>query len=136
MSNAHVNPTAPFVPTIGAGEGTAPLPPEVLPGRYSLEGEVARGGMGLIVRVHDRTLDRTLALKVLHEKFQDRADMVQRFLHEAHVAGQLQHPGIAPLHDLGHLADGRPFFTMKLVQGQTLADLLAARVSPADDLAG
>jgi serine/threonine-protein kinase len=136
MSDAPLNPTAPFVPTTPAPEAAAaPLAAEALPARYALEGELARGGMGLIVRVHDRVLGRTLALKVLHENFRDHPDMVQRFLHEAHVAGQLQHPGIAPLHDLGRLADGRPFFTMKLVRGQTLADRLAARGS-GDDLAG
>src|SRR5262249_47533358 len=70
------------------------------------------------------------------EKFRDRADVVERFLDEAHIAGQLQHPGVAPVHDLGTLADGRPFFTMKLVKGRTLAELLRARPDPAGDLPG
>jgi tetratricopeptide (TPR) repeat protein len=111
------------------------LSSEGLPSRYVLDGEIDRGGMGLIARVHDRLLGRNLTLKVLHEKYRDRSDLVQRFLDEARIAGQLQHPGVAPVHDLGTLADGRPFFTMKLVKGRTLAELLGRRTDPADDLA-
>jgi eukaryotic-like serine/threonine-protein kinase len=111
------------------------LSSEGLPSRYVLDGEIGRGGMGLIIRVHDRLLGRNLALKVLHKKYRTRSDMVQRFLDEASIAGQLQHPGVAPIHDLGTLADGRPFFTMKLVKGRTLAELLSRRTDPADDLA-
>ena len=51
--------------------------------------------------------------------------MVRRFVEEAQIAGQLQHPGIVPVYELGTLADGRPYFAMKLVKGRTLADLLA-----------
>jgi tetratricopeptide (TPR) repeat protein len=57
-----------------------------------------------------------------------------RFLGEAQLAGQLQHPGVVPVYELGRLDDGRPFFAMKLIHGRTLADLLAERTSPGDDL--
>jgi hypothetical protein len=50
---------------------------------------------------------------------------------EAQIAGQLQHPGVTPVYELGQLPDRRPYFTMKLVKGQTLAALLAARQEPA-----
>src|SRR5262249_4604459 len=110
------------------------LSPDLLPPRYLLEDEVARGGMGLIVRVHDRVLGRSLALKVIHEQLRDRPDTSERFLDEARIAAGLQHPGIPPIHDLGQLVDGRPFFTMKLVQGRTLDALLSRRASPAEDL--
>jgi serine/threonine-protein kinase len=112
----------------------AGLSPDLLPERYRLEEEVARGGMGLIVRVHDRVLGRSLALKAIHEHLAGHPDMARRFLDEARIAAGLQHPGVAPIHDLDQLADGRPFFTMKLVQGRTLADLLEQRTSPSDDL--
>jgi serine/threonine-protein kinase len=59
---------------------------------------------------------------------------VRRFVEEAQIGGQLQHPGVVPIYELGALADQRPFFTMKLVQGRTLAELLRARSSPASDL--
>src|SRR5262249_46222283 len=58
-------------------------------------------------------------------------DLERRFLEEAHLTGQLQHPGIAPVHAVGRLPDGRPFFSMKLIQGYTLAELLQER-SPGD----
>src|SRR5262249_24470863 len=58
----------------------------------------------------------------------------QRFVEEARIAGQLQHPGIVPVYTLGEAGPGRPYFTMKLVEGQTLAALLAERASPAHDL--
>ena len=64
----------------------------------------------------------------------DNADLVRRFVEEAQIGGQLQHPGVVPVYELGTFADRRPFFTMKLVKGRTLADLLAARPGPADDL--
>ena len=60
--------------------------------------------------------------------------LVRRFVEEAQIGGQLQHPGIVPIYELGAFADRRPYFAMKLVKGQTLAALLAARPSPADGL--
>ena len=103
-------------------------------GRYQLLGEIARGGMGSVLRGRDPDLGRDLALKVLLDQHRDQSDLVNRFLEEAQICGQLQHPGVVPVYDLGTLADHRPFFAMKLVKGQTLAALLAARSSPADDL--
>jgi serine/threonine-protein kinase len=90
--------------------------------------------MGVILRAADDDLGRTLAVKVLLERHQGDAAMVQRFVEEARVCGQLQHPGITPIHELGHLPDGRPFFAMKLVNGHTLDDLLRRRAESTDDL--
>jgi serine/threonine-protein kinase len=98
-----------------------------LPERYEPRGEIGLGGMGVVLRVHDRTLHRDLALKVLRPACLERPALVRRFIEEAQVAGQLQHPGVVPVHDLGQLPDGRPFIVMKLVRGRTLADLLAER---------
>ena len=58
---------------------------------------------------------------------------MQRFLEEARIAGRLQHPGVVPVYTLGRLPDGRPYFTMKLVKGRTLAELLAERKQPTQD---
>jgi serine/threonine-protein kinase len=58
----------------------------------------------------------------------------ERFLEEARITGQLQHPGVAPVHEIGRLADGRPLFAMKLIEGHTLAEFLRARPSPQADL--
>src|SRR5262249_29249169 len=73
---------------------------------------------------------RDLAVKVLLEELRDKPDLVRRFVEEAQITGQLQHPGIAPVYELGALADRRPYFTMKLVKGRTLADLLRDREGP------
>jgi serine/threonine-protein kinase len=105
----------------------------VLLGRYQLLEEIGRGGMGVVFRARDPSLNRPLAVKVLLEKHRGLAELEGRFLEEAQVTGQLQHPGVPPVHEVGRLEDGRPFFAMKLVQGQTLATLLRTSHNPAAD---
>ena len=100
--------------------------------RYTVEGEVARGGMGAILRVWDEDLRRRLAMKVAldaspHGKAGSTPSsprLVARFLEEAQVTGQLDHPGIVPVHELGLDAQGRLYFTMKLVEGRDLKKIL------------
>jgi len=101
--------------------------------RLQLHGEVARGGMGAVLKGRDVDLVRDVAVKVLLETHQGKTEMLQRFVEEAQIGGQLQHPGIAPVYELGQFADKRPYFTMKLVKGKTLATLLAARKSPDEE---
>jgi len=91
--------------------------------RYELEHEIARGGMGRVYRVRDRQLGRALAMKVLDPRDVDE-HLLARFLEEARLTSQLDHPGIVPVHDVGELEDGRVFYTMPLVAGQTLAEVL------------
>ncbi len=96
--------------------------------RYRLKGEVAHGGMGSILRVWDEDLRRHLAMKVIREAEpgDDEASTSKslgRFLEEAQVTGQLDHPGIVPVHELGLDPQGRLYFTMKLVRGETLRDV-------------
>jgi serine/threonine-protein kinase len=107
-------------------------PPEQTGDRYQLTGEIARGGMGAVLRGRDVDLGRDLAVKVLLEKHAHRPEVARRFIEEAQIGGQLQHPGVVPVYDIGRFGD-RPFFTMKLVKGQTLASLLADRADPAQD---
>lgn len=101
--------------------------------RYSMKGEVARGGMGAIFRVWDEDLRRHLAMKVIlgSGEATETGDtpapdpkLLSRFLEEAQVTGQLDHPGIVPVHELGLDPSGRVFFTMKLVKGKTLGEVL------------
>ena len=99
-------------------------PPEQTGDRYQLSGEIARGGMGAVLRGRDVDLGRDLAVKVLLEKHADRPEVARRFIEEAQIGGQLQHPGVVPVYDIGRFGD-RPFFTMKLVKGQTLAAMLS-----------
>ena len=79
-------------------------------------------------------LKREVALKVLGPQAASSPDLRQRFLEEAQISGQLQHPAIPPIHDQGLLPDGRAFLAMKRVKGHTLEKLLAARLEPAADL--
>jgi serine/threonine protein kinase len=110
--------------------------PQVPPGtpRYRFEAFLARGGMGEVWRGFDRVLARGVALKVLREPLFADAGLHDRFEEEARCVGQLEHPSIVPVYDLGELPDGRPFFVMKLIHGQTLAELLQARATPTEDL--
>jgi serine/threonine-protein kinase len=100
--------------------------------RYQLQGEIARGGMGAVLRGRDVDLGRDLAVKVLLEKHAKRPEVARRFVEEAQIGGQLQHPGVVPVYDIGRFGE-RPFFTMKLVKGQTLAHLLAERADYTQD---
>lgn len=100
-------------------------------GRYQLHEEIARGGMGAILRASDPILGRELAVKVVLDGLPD--DGRRRFLEEARVTARLQHPGVPSVHDLGELPDGRPFLVMRLIEGRTLADLLRDRASPKED---
>ena len=102
-------------------------------GRYQIKGEFERGGMGAILRVWDEDLRRHLAMKVMLGKADPEAPgaspkmntrALGRFLEEAQVTGQLDHPGIVPVHELGLTPEGRMYFTMKLVKGRTLRQIL------------
>ena len=106
--------------------------------RYRMLGEVGRGGMGAVVRVWDEDLRRTLAMKVVLGR-EDAAGKgptppvdsrtLGRFLEEAQVTGQLDHPGIVPVHELGLGADGQVYFTMRLVKGEDLKKIFEHVVS-------
>ena len=103
-------------------------------GRYQFFGEIGRGGVGAVLKGRDPDLGRELAVKVLLEKHSNDAEMVCRFVEEAQIAGQLQHPGIVPIYELGAFSDRRPYFAMKLVKGRTLAALVAERPSERHEL--
>lgn len=104
--------------------------------RYRIVGEIGRGGMGVVLLVVDTSFNRPLAIKVLRNAL-DRSEAAERrFIEEARITGQLQHPGIPPVHEVGRLSDGRPFFSMKLIEGRTLDVLLAKRPSPHANLPG
>ena len=104
-----------------------PLVPQAGFARYQLQGEIARGGMGAVLKGRDVDLGRDLAIKVLLEAHQGNPEVVRRFVEEAQIGGQLQHPGIVPVFELGTMPDRRPYFAMKLVKGRTLAALLGER---------
>lgn len=88
--------------------------------RYWIEEEITRGGMAIIYKVLDTQMYRWLAMKVLRDDFASEALERQRFLNEARITALLDHPHIIPVHELGFDDTGRPFFTMKLVHGETM----------------
>lgn len=111
------------------------MPKENSHTKYQLQGEIARGGMGAILLGRDIDLGRELAVKVLLDEHTDKPTIIHRFIEEAQIGGQLQHPGIVPVYELGQFQDSRPFFSMKLVKGKTLSQLLAERKSPGQERA-
>lgn len=95
------------------------------PGRYDEIDFLGAGGMGVVTRVFDRVLGREAAMKVLESQRSGTIGTL-RFLEEAQITGQLDHPGVVPVHDFGVEADGsKSYFTMKLVRGESLAFLIA-----------
>src|SRR5690349_19961387 len=83
--------------------------------------------MGVIIKGHVTDLGRDVALKVLDKELAKNPAVVQRFIEEAQIGGQLQQPGIVPVSVLGMMADDSPYFTIKLVKGRTLVELLVQR---------
>jgi WD40 repeat protein len=106
-------------------EGPAvPLPdePVVTTSRYRVGHRHARGGLGEILVARDEVLHRDVALKVLQPgRAQDR-DSRSRFLREADLTGQLEHPGVVPVYGLGQLGDGSPVYAMRLIRGETFLE--------------
>lgn len=100
---------------------TALVGATAIPGdRYSLEARIGRGAMGEVWRARDRRLDRIVAVKVCSDA-RDAPRARRRFELEAKVVARLEHPSIPPVHDVGELEDGRPWYAMRLVPGRTLA---------------
>jgi serine/threonine protein kinase len=94
--------------------------------RLAMQGRIASGGMASVYLAVDRGLERRVAVKLMHPDHQHSMLAARSFVREAQITGQLDHPNIVPVHELGADNEGRLFFTMKLVEGRTLHDLLEA----------
>lgn len=116
-------------PSAGPGGDASKLTAED-PGRYRRGDEIGRGGMGCVVIAFDEHLGREVAMKeLLVQQGGDSSaglsvGVVTRFLREARVTGQLEHPSIVPVHELGQRADGALYYTMKRIRGRSLASVL------------
>jgi serine/threonine protein kinase len=107
--------------------------PDLSGTRYRLLDRIARGGMGVVYLAEDGDLQRRVALKVLDVPEAD-GELVNRLIREARVLAALEHPGIVPVHDVGTLADGRVFYTMKFVEGRRLDQYIESVASVPDRL--
>lgn len=94
--------------------------------RYGMVDNFARGGMGNIWLAKDARLHREVAYKELLPKAMRRSSVVERFIQEGQVTGQLEHPGIVPIYDLGYQDNGTPYYAMKLVRGTEMKDQIEA----------
>ena len=96
-----------------------------LPAKFENVAELARGGVGVIHVVKDRELMRTLVAKTLIDGNEADEYVLKKFIEEAQITAQLEHPNIIPVHEFGRYASGEVFFTMKLIEGRTLKDVLS-----------
>jgi len=100
---------------------------QALGSSYTLEGEIGRGGMGVVYRARDERLKRGVAVKVLPPDLAFREEIRVRFLREAETAARLSHPHIVPIHSVGEGPDGLVYFVMAYVDGESLAARLKRR---------
>ena len=101
--------------------------------KYKDVEQLGVGGMGVVRKVEDIRLRRTMAMKVAKSTVMKSSYSLSRFIREAQMTAQLQHPGILPVHEIGNLDDGRVFFTMQEVRGQTLSQVIKAYHKASDD---
>ncbi len=99
-------------------------PGQVAGERYRVRALLGVGGVGRVVAARDREIGRRVALKTLQEAQSKNARLVRKFLIEARVTSQLEHPNIVPVYDMGMLTDGTPYYTMRVVNQQSLAEVL------------
>src|SRR5438132_10334831 len=110
------------LPADFVGLATLPPPASSGPSRYSLSRVHATGGIGRVWLAHDTAMGRSVALKELRPERAGEHATIERFVNEARITGQLEHPGIVPIYELAHRPqDNEPFYTMRFIRGRTLA---------------
>jgi serine/threonine-protein kinase len=125
-------PTAdkPSLPTAVDTSGGVDLRDASFASRYEPRAVLGEGGMGEVLLCRDKHVGRDVALKRIRGS--EGSSVLERFVREARVQGQLEHPAVVPVHDLGVMPDGRTYFTMKRIRGETLDDVV--RLLAAGDL--
>ena len=110
-----------------AGQSQLPtLLKDALGDSYTIEGEIGRGGMGVVFRARDERLQRRVAIKALPPELAFQREIRQRFTREAQTAARLSHPHIVPIHDVGE-GNGVVYFVMGLIEGESLAARIRRR---------
>ena len=129
-------PADPFEETLEVGSATleeasrtstgsfAPVPTGARIGRFELRGELGRGGMGRVLEAWDPELRREVAVKLVLDGGNVSRSRLSRFVSEARITSQMEHPNIVPVHDMGVTPDGQIYFVMKKVSGRSLAQVL------------
>src|SRR5437016_1379085 len=123
--DASQAPTLAVKPEIGFADEPPP-PPREIPvrlGKYLIDSEVARGGMGVVYKGRQEGLNRVVAIKMLLGGVAADPAALQRFHREARAAAKLRHPNIVAIHEVGD-SNGQPFFTMDFIEGKSLDGLL------------
>jgi serine/threonine protein kinase/Flp pilus assembly protein TadD len=92
--------------------------------RYQKIRDHAKGGLGIVFVARDNELNREVALKEIKPEYADHLGSQARFLTEAEITGGLEHPGIVPVYGLGHYDDGRPYYAMRFIRGDSLKDAI------------
>jgi hypothetical protein len=120
--------TGPEAPEVGGTTNgdDRPRPGCRRPGRFTPLRKHAQGGLGTVSVAFDETLRRQVALKAIRPDRRGNDHVRRRFLAEAEITGQLEHPGVVPVYALEEDADGQPYYAMRFVQGGTLADAIRA----------
>ena len=131
MSDPKTNTKTTAVGPQHARDAGAELPAFDDPDRYEARGELGEGGMGRVALVHDRILDRDVARKSIRpDRDREAPALRRRFVVEARLQGRLQHPAILPVYDMGANAAGEPYFTMRPIDGRSLAEAIADEGAP------
>ncbi|HLD35769.1 MAG TPA: serine/threonine-protein kinase, partial [Planctomycetota bacterium] len=120
MDRNNPQETQPIQPNLSA-ETFRPVPADQ---KYQIEKKIAEGGMGVILSALDKNIQRRVAMKIISADQSDNQDHISRFIEEVQITGQLEHPNIVPTYELGTGPDGNVYYTMKLVKGKTLDDIL------------
>jgi len=107
-------------PAADGGQTSAAEAPRVAGGRFRILEFLAQGGLGRVMTAEDVELGRTVAVKEIKPHYADDAVCRQRFVMEAEITGGLEHPGIVPVYGRGSYPDGRPYYAMRLICGDTL----------------
>jgi serine/threonine-protein kinase len=111
---SSADPYATWTPTVGSRSADGE--------RFTILRPHAQGGLGKVSVARDMELNREVALKEIQPKFADNAENRARFVQEAEITGGLEHPGIVPVYGLGQYADGRPFYAMRFIRGDSLEE--------------
>ena len=111
-----VDPDQTAIPSVGE--------PSLAGQRFRILRPHASGGLGEVFVARDEELHREVALKQIQDRYADHPESRSRFLLEAEITGGLEHPGIVPVYGLGHYPDGRPFYAMRFIRGDSLKEAI------------